>query len=202
MLVTGCPLKVDGVENLPDPDQPCIYVANHASYLDGPFVITAINRPFSFIAKVELAQQFIAGTFLRRIGTEFVERFDVEKGIEDMQRISRMANGKKSLFFFPEGTFTRTPGLSSFRLGAFLTAAQAGLPVVPVSIRGARSILRASSLRPNRGAIRIVIGKPITTSSIKDADKLDSWTLALAFRDKARKHILNYCGEPDLEQNR
>lgn len=202
MLVTGCPLKVEGVENLPDPRQPCIYVANHASYMDGPFAITAIKRPFSFIAKVELAHQFIAGTFLRQIGTEFVERFDVEKGIEDMQRISQMASGKESLFFFPEGTFTRSPGLSSFRLGAFLTAAQAGLPVVPVSIRGARSILRASSLRPNRGSIRIVIGQPIIASSLKVADQSDTWALALAFRDKARNHILNYCGEPDLEQER
>lgn len=200
--LTGCPLTVEGLENLPDRGQPVVYIANHASYLDGPLVIAAIKRPFSFIAKIELAQQFIAGTFLRRIGTEFVERFDVEKGLEDMQRISQRASSKQSLFFFPEGTFTRTPGLSSFRMGAFQAAAESGVPVVPVAIRGARSILRATSYRPNRGSIHITVGEPITINTLKGIDKSDSWAVALGLRDLARKHILNYCGEPDLEQKR
>lgn len=45
-LLTGCPLRVEGYENLPKPNQPCVYVANHASYLDGPFLLQPLNAPF------------------------------------------------------------------------------------------------------------------------------------------------------------
>ena len=34
------------------------------------------------------------------------------------------------------------PGLLPFRMGAFVIAAQAGVPVVPVTLRGTRSVLR------------------------------------------------------------
>jgi len=201
-LLTGCPLRVEGYENLLDQNQACVYVANHASYLDGPFFIAALKRPFSFVAKAELDKQFISGTFLRRIQTEFVERFDVKKSVEDIQRIAQTANKNRSLFFFPEGTFTRTPGLSSFHLGAFLTAVEADLPIVPIAIRGTRSILRANCLRPNRGVIRIIIGKPIYLREITKSGQNDSWAAALILRDAAREHILQHCGEPDLDQGR
>ncbi len=200
--LTGCPLRVEGFENLPKPDHPCVYVSNHASYLDGPFFIAALKRPFSFVAKVELDKQFIAGSFLRSIQTEFVERFDIKKGVEDIQRIAQKADKDRSLFFFPEGTFTRTPGLSSFHLGAFLTAVDAGLPIVPVTIRGTRSILRANTTRPNRGVIRIIIGKPIHMHAFTEDEQKDSWTTALRLRDAAREQILRHCGEPDLERTR
>jgi acyl carrier protein len=201
-LLTGCPFRVEGFENLPKSNQPCVYVANHASYLDGPLLIAALKHPFSFVAKAELENQFFAGTFLRSIKAEFVERFDVKKGVEDIHRIAQKANKKRSLFFFPEGTFTRTPGLSSFHLGAFLTAVDAGLPIVPVAIRGTRSILRANTTRPNRGVIRIVIGNPIHMHEFTENEKKDSWTTALTLRDAAREHILRHCGEPDLDRER
>ncbi|HHI70834.1 MAG TPA: acyl-phosphate glycerol 3-phosphate acyltransferase, partial [Rhodobacteraceae bacterium] len=151
--LTRTPFRVEGLEKLPGRKQPCIFVANHASYLDGPLLIAALDRPFSFVAKIELAGQVIAGTFLRRIDTEFVERFDVKKGAEDASHLFNQAKSGCSLLFFPEGTFTRNPGLLPFRLGAFLAAAEAGLPIVPVAIRGTRSILRADAKLPHRGSI-------------------------------------------------
>ena len=48
-----------------------------------------------------------------------------------------------------------------FRMGAFVVAAEAGVPVVPVSIRGTRSILRDGHWFPRRGIITVTIGKPI-----------------------------------------
>ena len=45
----------------------------------------------------------------------------------------RKAHNGDALAFFPEGTFTREPGLKRFRSGAFVAAARAGLPVVPDS---------------------------------------------------------------------
>jgi len=40
-----------------------------------------------------------------------------------------------------------------FRAGAFLSAAQAAIPVVPVALRGVRSVLRDGTWYPRRAAI-------------------------------------------------
>lgn len=199
MWFTACPLQVEDMERVPEPAQACIYVANHASYIDGPLVIAALKRPVSFVAKEALEPQFIAGTFLRRIDAEFVERFDVKKGVEDIRRIAESAHAGRSMVFFPEGTFTRNPGLLPFHLGGFLTAVEAELPVVPVAIRGTRSILRSNSRLPHRGAVKIVIGNPVFVKDLPGYEKdAEPWLLALGLRDAAREFILRHCGEPDL----
>ncbi len=196
--LTGTPFRVEGLEKLPDKKQACVFVANHASYLDGPLLIAALDRPFSFVAKIELAKQAIAGTFLRRIDTEFVERFDVKKGAEDASHLISLAKAGRSLLFFPEGTFTRNPGLLPFRLGAFLAAVEAGLPIVPVAIRGTRSILRGDAKHPYRGSITIIIGAPIWPNT---EQQQDPWAAALVLRDEARAFIARSSGEPALDQD-
>ncbi|MBS0552948.1 MAG: 1-acyl-sn-glycerol-3-phosphate acyltransferase, partial [Proteobacteria bacterium] len=102
----------------------------------------------------------------------------------------RAAAGE-SLFFFPEGTFTRRAGLREFRLGAFLTAAQAGLAVVPVAIRGTRTILPDETWRPQRAPVVLYIAAPLQAQG---AD----WAAAVALRDAVRPQILARCAEPDL----
>jgi 1-acyl-sn-glycerol-3-phosphate acyltransferase len=94
------------------------------------------------------------GRPLQRIGTLFVERFDMQRSADEARKIAEAAHAGQSLGFFPEGTFTRMPGLLSFRMGAFVAAAQAG-PVVPVTIRGTRSMLRAGSWFPRRGRLEV-----------------------------------------------
>ena len=133
----GVPVRIHGLERFPE--QPCIVVANHASYLDGP-VLTAVLPPrFGFVIKREMARVPLAGAFLKRIGSQFVERFDRHRGAADALRVLRTATRGHSLVFFPEGTFTPTPGLMKFHSGAFTTAVRAGCPVVPAVVRGTRT---------------------------------------------------------------
>ena len=89
------------------------------------------------------------------------------------------------------------PGLLPFHMGAFLAAAESGAAIVPVALRGTRSILRDGSWFPRKGKISVVIGKPIQMEKqIQKAEK--SWKVALSLRSRARDHILQFCGEPDL----
>jgi acyl carrier protein len=195
---TGTRIELNGIENLPPATQPCVYVSNHASYLDSYAMLAALPRGFSFVAKVELRDKLSVRLLLDRLQAEYVERFDKEKGLIDAQRIAQAAQRQQSLFFFPEGTFTRAPGLQNFYMGAFVTAAQANIPVVPIAIRGTRSMLRSRSWFPRRGRISISIGEIIRPEAIPETLQSDRWQLALALRDKSRQYILNHCGEPDL----
>lgn len=187
--LSGTPFQVRGVENLPA--GACVLVANHASYLDGILAVAALSRQFSFVAKRELQGQFITRLYLESIGTQFVERFDLEQSVENLQRLQATLHAGHSLIFFPEGTFQRAPGLLPFRMGAFVIAAQAGVPVVPLTIRGTRVILRDGQWFPRRGAIGITLGEPIAPEG---AD----WSAAIKLRNAARAQILHLCGETDL----
>jgi 1-acyl-sn-glycerol-3-phosphate acyltransferase len=193
LRLIGLPLAVRGLENLPRAGA-CVLAANHASYLDGLLIIAALPRQFAFVAKRELLGHWFPRTYLRRLGADFVERFDLQRGAGDAGRLQNLAQGGRSLAFFPEGTFTREPGLRGFRMGAFTVAAQAGVPVVPVTIRGARSVLRDESWFPRRRPLSVVVGKPI-------APEGRDWAAAVKLRDAVRAEILRGCGEPDREGN-
>ncbi len=193
---TRTSLTVQGLENLPPPETPFVLVSNHASYVDPYVLIAVIPRHLRFVAKAELGRDPLLGKALRRIGTEFVERFEAEKGIGDAKRLAQALKPAQPLVYFAEGTFTRMSGLLPFHLGAFTAAAEAGAPVVPVALRGTRSILRGESAFPRHGAVQITIGKPIAPATAAVGE--DLWQAALNLRNAAREHILRHCGEPDL----
>ncbi len=197
--LTGIEVRAEGLEHLPPPGESCVFVSNHASYLDGAAILASLLRPVAFVAKREFSRQFIAGTFLRRLGCEFVERFAEQRIILDAQRLAEAVRSRHSLWFFPEGTFTRQPGLLPFRLGAFLTAAESGAAVVPVTIRGTRSILRAGSWFPRHGRIRVIVSPPLSPQeTAKELASPSPWKIALSLRDLSRQAILTQLGEPDL----
>jgi 1-acyl-sn-glycerol-3-phosphate acyltransferase len=195
--VCAIPISVHGLENLPPPERGCIVVVNHASYLDGYVLVATLPHPVSFIAKTEFQRARVLGSFLRRIGCTFVERFDRQQGIADARRLVEAARAGKWLAFFPEGTFTRAPGLLPFRLGAFNAAAEAQVPLIPITLHGTRSVLRDGSWFPRRGPIGVTVGPPLDAAALA-AEVRDNWSLALRLRDAARAEILRNSHEPDL----
>ncbi|MGD8874049.1 MAG: 1-acyl-sn-glycerol-3-phosphate acyltransferase [Gammaproteobacteria bacterium] len=192
-LCTFTPFRVSGHEHLSH-DSAQIIVANHSSYLDGFIITAALDIPMHFIVKGELASNLPARILLQRFGVEFVDRFNAGKGISDVSRIARKSRNGQSIVFFPEGTFTSFPGLQPFRMGAFVTAARSGAPVVPVAIRGARDILRGSHWFPFRGRIGVTVSEPIPPTG-------EGWKVALNLRDAARREISRHCGEIDLAED-
>ncbi len=193
LWLTGTALKSDiAQESL---NVKGILVANHASYLDGLVILAAFPGPLTFVAKEELAGQWIAGPFLRRLNTIFVHRTDVSSGVEDIRpQIESLGAGSR-IVSFPEGTLTRMPGLLDFRLGPFLVAAKTGSPVVPVTIRGTRAILRGGQWFPRHGDVEVLAGRFILPDG-------SDFSAAVRLRDKTRAEMLEMCGEPDLRGER
>ncbi|MCG8432747.1 MAG: 1-acyl-sn-glycerol-3-phosphate acyltransferase, partial [Gammaproteobacteria bacterium] len=143
LRLAGNRVKITGADLLPAGN--CIVVSNHASYLDG-VVLTAVLPPhFGFVIKREVTKVPIMHLLLRRLGSEFVDRFDPNGGRADASRIMRKATDGHALGVFAEGTFARDPGLRPFRMGAFLTACRANLPIAATVIQGTRNALPAGS---------------------------------------------------------
>ena len=194
--MTGTKVRLEGIENLPSQGQPCIFVCNHASYLDGYVLVGFLPRCVRFVAKGELEGKRLLAHLLRKIGVEFVARFDPEQGSADAAHLAEKASQGVPFLFFPEGTFTRVSGIRSFHPGAFTTACQHQLPVVPLVIRGTRNMLRADSWFPRPGHIIISIGKPVVSDATEGGD---IWKRGLALRDQVRAEIVNLSGEADLD---
>jgi acyl carrier protein len=188
LLLRGAnlPLTVTGLERLPA--GPCVVVSNHASYADGVLLVAALPRPFAFVAKRELRDQFIAGRYLRHLGAEFVERTDVKRSVEDAQRMADLVSNGKSLMIFPEGTFVTHEELLPFRLGAFLAAARAQVPVVPVAIRGSRELLSAGAFWPRRRTLEVIVSEPL----LREPGLPDVFAAAVQLRRSAREIIARH----------
>jgi len=190
LRLAGMRLDVSGLERLPA--EPCVVVANHASYLDGVVFTAALPPRFGFVIKREMAGVPLAGSMLRRIGAEFVERYNRSKGAADARRLFRNAARGQSLVFFPEGTFSPQPGLLKFHAGAFITAARARCPVVPAVVRGTRAALAPGSFLPRPGIISIELLPALSAMSTDTEQAADE------LRARARSAILTKLPEPDL----
>ena len=185
------PVAARGLENIPA-SGPFVIASNHTSYLDGAVLLAALDwRDYAFVAKSELAANPLTRVFLKGIGAEFVERFDVAKSAEHADELVGAAKRGVSLIVFPEGTLSRQTGLMPFRTGAFQVAAQSGIPVVPAALRGLRSVLRDGRWYPRRAPVAVTFGAPVAPDG-------EDWAAAVRLRDRVRAEILRHCGEPDL----
>lgn len=189
------PLRIKGMQNLPDDLHKKVIIANHSSYIDSLVLVAVLPKAVCFIAKAELSKLFLTRLPLEKMKALFVERFETGKSIDDSKHLLNVLQKGETLLFFPEGTFTRIPGLKPFHLGAFSAAAKADAPIIPIAIKGTRSILRPGAWFPQYGEIEVEIGEEIT---LEGQNGLDEWHKALALSKKSREFILKHCNEPDL----
>ena len=183
------PLTVHGLEHIPASGSFVIAV-NHASYLDGLILLAAARAQLQLRrqARVEpIAHRAVVPAHRHRLRRP--QRHQARRG--GCSRLAESVRAGRSPIFFAEGTFIPSAGLLPFRMGAFVVAAQTDVPLVPVAIRGARSVLRDGSWFARRGTVAITISAPLLPQG-SDSNA------AVALRDAARADILRHCGEPDL----
>lgn len=190
LFLCGMRLKVLHLERLPT--EPCVVVANHCSYLDGIVLFAALPPVFGFVIKREMSRVPLANMLLRRIGSHYVDRGRGQRGARDTRKLLKRANSGGALAFFPEGTFRHEPGLGTFRHGAFVIAARAGLPVVPIAIRGTRAALPPGGLRPAPGRIEVELADVLPPPASGDEAEIEATLRA------ARRAIAQRITEPDL----
>ena len=191
LFLVAMPVRAQGLARLPD--GPHLLLVNHTSYFDVIALYAALppSRGHAFVAKRELARQPFLHACLRGLGTLFVERYEAMRSAEDVAEIVARLGEGGSLVIFPEGTFSREAGLKPFRMGAFVAAARAGVPVAVAGLRGIRAILRDKTWQPRHGHPEFEIG------AVLRADGAD-WAAAVRLREAVRAEMLRLSGEHDL----
>ena len=163
-------LIVKGTHNLQDRNY--IFAANHASLIDIPLLLIAVNRYTVFIAKSELSKIPIFKSILDRAGFIFVDRKNNESAVKSMNNL--MDDIKKiprSVAIFPEGTRTSDGELLPFKKGAAIFAINTDIPVIPVAISGTFSWSKKKLFDISQSVIIFEFGDPITTENYSFDDR-------------------------------
>jgi 1-acyl-sn-glycerol-3-phosphate acyltransferase len=189
LIVVGAAPTISGAKRIPL--RGTVLMFNHTSYVDALVLAAVLPGEPAYLAKKEFSSQFLIGRLLRRLGVLFVDRYELASSLADVAAATASANPDRILVVFPEGTFTRRPGLAGFYLGGFKIAAEAGLAVVPGVLRGTRTMLRSDQWLPRPSTVCVDFGEPIQPTG-KDFPAI------LRLRDAVRQSILERCGEPDL----
>ena len=163
-------LIVKGTHNLQDRNY--IFAANHASLIDIPLLLIAVNRYTVFIAKSELSKIPIFKSILDRAGFIFVDRKNNDSAVKSMKNL--MDDIKKiprSVAIFPEGTRTSDGELLPFKKGAAIFAINTDIPVIPVAISGTYSWSKKKLFDISQSVISFEFGEPITTENYSFDDR-------------------------------
>jgi 1-acyl-sn-glycerol-3-phosphate acyltransferase len=162
--------EVLGLENLPD--RTCVFVANHQSNFDAPFMFARIPRHIRFVAKKELYRIPVFGSVVKAMGNIRVERTGDETDRQAIQAAVERVRTRSSILFFAEGTRSTDGKLRPFKKGAAVLAIDAQVPLVPVAVAGAHEVTPKGGLWVRSGRpIVLCIGKPIPTEGISRDDR-------------------------------
>lgn len=141
--------------------KPQIFMANHQSDFDILIVLAHIPGQFRWIAKKELFKIPVFGKAMRNAGYIEIDRQHHEKALKSLDEAAQKIREGKSVVTFPEGTRSKDGTVQPFKQGMFHLAIKAGVPIVPISIIGARDIMPKRTLKVKPGRIIMIIDRPV-----------------------------------------
>ena len=192
LFAAGVKVRVEGLEKI-DPSGSYVFASNHASYMDTPVVLSQIPAQFRFLAKVELFKIPLLGDHLKRAGHIPVPRDDPRAAVKTLGEAARAIQERAiSLLIFPEGGRTLTD-LQPFKEGAAYIAIKAGVPVVPLALRGTLAILPRGSVNVRAGHVTLLVGDPIPTKDLSLRDRG-------ALTEELQQRVAELLGTPSYTQ--
>lgn len=152
-----------------------IFCSNHFSYFDIPaFGLNPINA--IFVGKNDMERVPLFGFMYRKLHITVNRKSLRSRGNSMLESMKAIDDGK-NLAVFPEGGITskNPPEMARFKDGAFRTAIEKQISVVPVTIPYNWKVLPDTRpLRLQRGKVKIIFHKPIETIgfSLEDVPKI------------------------------
>jgi len=155
-----------GVENIPR-DGACIITPNHVTYADPIWITIPIRRRLYYMAWNKPFRIPVLGLMMRVFGA-FPINLDVAADASAGREAIELLRKGRGLVMFPEGGRTKTGKLMPFKMGAFRLALVHGVPVVPVTIKGAETIWPVGQIFPRLGKLRITYHPPIEVEHLAE----------------------------------
>lgn len=169
LKVTKTSMDVSGTENIPKEN--CVFIANHQAIFDGFALLAYIDKPFGFVAKKEIKKIPLISSWLKSIGSIYINRQSPRESIKVIQDGVEKLNNGYSMMIFPEGTRSLKSSMNVFKKGSMKLATKSGVPIIPITIDGSYNVLETGK-RVMGNKINMVIHKPIYVNELSKEEEL------------------------------
>ena len=168
-------IRFSGTANIPPAsDGPVLIAANHQTYIDPVWICIPMRRRFRFMAYDKAFEWRFVGRLIKYLGS-----FPVKHPIDTSKRLFkeslRSLKDGATLVIFPEGAREFADGkMFEFKSGAMHIAIKAGVPVMPVTIRGGNHIWPQGRKYPRLFRRVEIIYHPLLM--VNDTQDAEVWT--------------------------
>jgi 1-acyl-sn-glycerol-3-phosphate acyltransferase len=147
-----------------DASRPCVFIANHQSFLDLVAFGSIFPQRTVSAGKREIGRIPVFGWFYRLSGNFVLDRGNPRDARDSLDGAARTIRGENvSVWLMPEGHRNQGRELLPFKGGAFRLALAAGVPVVPVVAEPLTVIADTERRLARPGMLRITVLEPIPT---------------------------------------
>lgn len=175
MRRTGSDITVEGLELLPE--GPVLLVSNHEGNFDIPVILSSIPKPFGFISKKEVKKFPIIPVYMEDMNCVFIDRTDRRSALKSITDTSQKLKEGHSILIFPEGTRSKGAGLREFKAGFMRIATDAGVPIVPIAIKGTSDIMEKNNNKIKASKVKLQILEPIMPETLAELQSKEAISL-------------------------
>lgn len=141
-------IDVHGRENIPDRDG-FMFFPNHQGLYDVLAIIEASPRPFSVVAKKEIAKIPFLKQIFACMKAFMLDREDVRQAMQVIINVTKEVQKGRNYLIFAEGTRSKNGNhVGSFKGGSFKAATKARCPIVPVALIDSFKPFDTNTIRP------------------------------------------------------
>ena len=164
--------------------EPCVYVANHSSYLDIVLSYIVVPNYFIYIGKLEIEKAPLFRIFFKGMNI-YVDRKSRSGSYKALVQASAKLRDGESIFIYPEGSIESKGNLKPFKNGAFRIAIDNQVPIVPITFLNNCKLMQNGGFFKSHGRpgiSRVVVHQPIPTKGMTEED-------LIPLRDQVRNII-------------
>ena len=191
--IIGIDVESSGLENFPK-GKPFIVVANHQSNWDLYVVGSVVPERTVSLGKKSLKWAPLFGQLYWLAGNILIDRGNPKKAMEAMEITKRaLIESNTNIWFFAEGTRNRGKNMLPFKKGAFVTAINAGVPIVRVCTSAYLDGFSMGKLNNGTAKIRVLPEIETKDLSMNDINKL------MAHCHESMLEVINELNSPVIE---
>ncbi|MDZ4728248.1 MAG: lysophospholipid acyltransferase family protein [Leptospira sp.] len=185
LWIVGANVSISKETDLPS--GPVLFVSNHEGNFDIPTLISSLPKPFGFISKIEVLKIPVVGSWMKIMNCVFLDRTNRNDSTKAMATGVSVLKEGHSLLIFPEGTRSKGGAMRSFKAGSFRLAMDAGVPIVPIAIKGTSNIMEKNNsiMKPADVKVKILSAIPFS-----EFEKLSSKEIAERVENQIKNALI------------
>lgn len=159
-------IDVHGQENIPK-ENGFMFFPNHQGMYDVLAIIDACPKPFSVVAKKEVANVPFLKQVFACMKAYMLDREDVRQAMEVIVNVTKEVKKGRNYFIFAEGTRSKKGNqIQDFKGGSFKSATKARCPIVPVALIDSFKPFDTNSITPV--TVQVHFLEPLLYEEYKD----------------------------------